>query len=74
MSLPYHRGISHRDLDRVRDHILQTRGRPGNSRNDAEMRTLERVRLTMNESNISHIQGVLQSNRASLTLMLTTLQ
>ena len=46
----------------------------GTSKNDAEMRTLDRVRWAMKESDISDIQGILQSNRASLNLMLTILQ
>lgn len=46
----------------------------GTSKNDAEMSTLDRVRWAMKESKISDIQGRLQSNKASLTMMLTILQ
>lgn len=46
----------------------------GTSRNDVDMGTLDRIRWAMKESKISDIQGRLQSNKASLTLMLTILQ
>lgn len=46
----------------------------GTSRSDTEMGTLDRVRWAMKESKISDIQSRLQSNKASLTLMLTILQ
>ena len=46
----------------------------GTSKNDAEMSALNRVRWAMKESNISDIQGRLQSNKASLNLMLNIMQ
>lgn len=46
----------------------------GTSKNDAEMGALDRVRWAMKESKITEIQGRLQSNKASLNLMLNILQ
>ena len=46
----------------------------GTSKNDGEMGMLDRVRWAMKESKISSIQGRLQSNKSSLTLMLTIYQ
>ena len=46
----------------------------GTSRHDAEMDTLNRIKWATKDSKVADIQRRLQSNKSSLTLMLTILQ
>ena len=46
----------------------------GTSKHDAEMDTLDRMKWATKESKVADIQQRLQSNKSSLTLMLTILQ
>ena len=46
----------------------------GTSQRHTEMGALDRMKWAMKESKVSEIQGRLQSNKSSLTLMLTILQ
>jgi hypothetical protein len=46
----------------------------GTSKVDGEFRVLDRMRWVMNESKISNLERRLQSDKASMTLMLTILQ
>ena len=46
----------------------------GSNQQDGNIQVLERIKLAFEERRMSHIQERLQSNKSSLTLMLTILQ